>query len=82
VKLGRLFGRIGFVFGFVGPILFYSLHVESHIVCPTCPHIFAPFAHPLGWLEIALKFGLIQGLVFALLGFAVGFSISWVKQVV
>jgi len=59
VKLGKLFGRIGFVFGFIGPILFYSVHFESHTACPS-PYITVPFAHPLLRLETGLKFGLIQ----------------------
>jgi hypothetical protein len=51
VKLGKLFGGIGFGFGFIGPILFYSVHFESHIACPLCPYITVPFAHPLLWLD-------------------------------
>jgi len=82
MRLGKLFCWIGFVFGFIGPILFYSLHFESHIACPGCPYITVPFADSLVWLEIGLKFGVIQGLIFAVLGFAIGFSISKIKQLV
>ena len=76
MKLAKRFGRIGFVFGFIGPILFYALHIESHLACPFCPYITVPFVSRLGWLEIGLKFGLLQGLVFAFLGFAIVFSFS------
>jgi hypothetical protein len=82
VKLGKLFGRIGFVIGFVGPVLFYAVPCtfESHIACPLCPFIDAPFMRPLDWLEIGLKVGLFQGLIFALLGFAIGYFIFRIKQ--
>jgi len=79
VRLGKLFGRTGFLFGFIGPILFYYTHYESHIFCPLCPYIFVPFGHARLWLQIGLTAGLTQGLVFALLAFAIGYSISKVK---
>jgi hypothetical protein len=78
VKLGKRFGRIGFVIGFIGPVLFYSVPYtfEWHIFCPLCPYIDVAFAHPLLWHEIGLRLGLLQGLVFALLGFVLGLLIS------
>jgi hypothetical protein len=75
VKLAKRLGRIGFLLGSIGPLLFYSVHYESGILCPLCPHVDA-LMHPLGWLQFGLTAGLIQGVLFALLGFAVGFSIS------
>ncbi len=78
MKLGKLLGRIGFVTGFVGPVLLYPLHVDipywASPLTPTC--VLLPFARLSDWLAIGLRFGLLQGLTFALLGFAVGFSIS------
>jgi hypothetical protein len=82
MKLGKRFGRIGFVIGFIGPVLFYSVPytLEWHVICPLCPYIDVPFAHRLHWLETGLSLGLIQGLVFALLGLVIGFAISKVEQ--
>jgi hypothetical protein len=79
VKLGKRFGRIGFLLGFVGPLLFYSLHYEVTVLCPLYPHVDPAFAHPLLWLQIGLMAGLTQGLVFAIAGFAMGYAISRVK---
>jgi len=69
------------VIGFVGPVLFYAVPYtfESHIAC-LCPYIDAPFMRPLDWLEIGLTVGLFQGLIFAVLGFAIGCSIFRIKQ--
>jgi hypothetical protein len=82
VKLGKLFGRIGFVIGFAGPVSFYAVPYtfESYIACPLCPYVDASFMRPLDWLEIGLKVGLFQSLIFALLGFAIGYSIFRVKK--
>jgi len=81
VKLGKLFGRIGFVIGFVGPVLFYVVPntFVSPIACQLCPYIGVPFK-PLDWLEIGLKLELSQGLIFALLGFSIGDSIFRIKR--
>jgi hypothetical protein len=81
VKLGKIIGRIAFVVGFVGPVLFYASPpsfptYESHIVCPLCPYSDVAFGHALLWLQIGLELGLFQGIAFALLGFTVGYSIS------
>lgn len=82
VKTGKRLGRIGFVMGFIGPVLFYSVPItfEWHIFCPLCPYIDVPFAHPLLWLQIGLQLGLLQGLTFALLGFIIGYSISQLRN--
>jgi hypothetical protein len=80
VKLGKRLGRVGFVVGFIGPILFYSVPYtfESPVVCPLCPIVFViPSPNPL---EMGLMVGLLQGLAFAILGFAAGWSISKVRQ--
>ena len=80
LRLGKHFGRIGFLAGFIGPILFYFIHYEALIFCPLCPHVDVAFGHPLLWLQIGLTAGLTQGLVFALLSFAIGYSISKIKS--
>ena len=82
MKLGKRFGRIGFAVGFIGPILFYLVPFtfESHIACPLCPYIDVGDGHPSLWLEIGLTLGLVQGLAFALLGFAIGYSVFKIKQ--
>ena len=79
MRLGKRFGRIGFLVGCIGPIVFYSLHYESLVLCPLCPHVDPAFGHPLFWLQIGLMSGLTQGLIFAVLGFAIGYSISKIK---
>ena len=78
MKLGKKFGRIGFVMGFVGPVLFYGFGVE--VVCPQCPHIDAIFWTRMDWLELGLRLGLMQGLVFAFLGFVIGYVISRIRR--
>jgi len=82
VKLGKRLGRVGFVVGFVGPILFYSVPYtfESQVVCPLCPIVLVFLPPRSLWLEMGLMVGLLQGLAFALLGFAAGWSISKVRQ--
>jgi hypothetical protein len=78
MRPGYKFGRIGFVVGFIGPILFYLVPYtfERHIFCPLCPQIDMASRRPLLWLEIGLGCGLAQGLTFALLGFVIGFLTS------
>jgi len=79
VKLGKRLGRVGFVVGFISPILFYSVPYtfESQVVCLLCPIVFViPSPSPL---EMGLWIGLLQGLAFAVLGFAAGWSISKVR---
>jgi len=74
VKLGKRLGRIGFVIGFLGPLLFYASPPAwptcgSGIVCPWCPYVDVIFATKYTWLEVALGVGLISGLLFAVGGF-------------
>jgi hypothetical protein len=79
MKLGKLIGRIGFVVGFLGPVLFYSspfrVLYESHVVCPVCPYLEIPFATKLTWVGVGLWLGLVFGLVYAPIGFGIGWSI-------
>jgi len=79
VRLGKRLGRIGFVVGFIGPILSYSIHREVYLFCLLCPHVDLAFGYPLVWLKVGLALGLMQGLVYALLAFAIGYSISKIK---
>lgn len=81
MRTGKLLGRLSFVVGFIGPILFYAVPppfatYQQFAVCPFCPHVEVLFSYPLLRLQIGLQFGLIQGLVFAVLGFATGYFIS------
>jgi hypothetical protein len=85
MKLGRLIGRIGFVVGFVGPLLFYGspaswVTYESHLLCPYCPIIDIMFADWVDWLLVGLKTGLLCGLLLALVGFSIGYAVSKVKS--
>lgn len=83
MKLGKKIGRIGFVVGFLGPVLFYlpdSFTWES-LVCPWRPCIDGRFSTPLFWVRLGLTLGLVQGLTFALLGFGAGFFISKTKTI-
>ena len=80
MRLGTIIGRVGFVFGFLGPLLFYSspyqFLYESHIVCPVCPYVEIPFATEMTWIDVGLRNGLFCGLAYALIGFGIGWSIS------
>ncbi len=82
MKLGKKIGRIGFVVGFVGPVLFYVFYTNSmaSFACLFCPHITMFGPTRLTWLQIDLGFGLVQGLAFALLGFAIGYAISKIQR--
>lgn len=77
MKLGKRLGRIGFLIGFVCPLISYagptSLLNDS---CPWCPHIDALRVSPLTWIDIGLRFGLFSGLSFAVMGFVVGCTLS------
>jgi hypothetical protein len=81
MKLGKLFGLIGFVAGFIGPFFFYSVPYtfQSHLACPVCTYSDVTFRHPLFWPAIGLS-GLIQGLIYALLGLGIGYSIFKIKH--
>lgn len=81
MRLAKRIGRFGFVLGFVGPVLFdasppFFPTYESRIACPLCPYVDVAFGHPLLWLEIGLRVGLLQGIAFALIGFAIGCAVS------
>jgi hypothetical protein len=80
MKLAKVTGRIGFGFGLLGPVLFYSstypFLYESHVVCPACPHIDIAYATKMTWIEVGLRLGLLCGLAFAQIGFGIGWSIS------
>jgi hypothetical protein len=83
MKLAKTIGRVGFAFGFLGSLLFYlspyPLLYESHIVCPACPYAEIPFATAMTWVQVALSFGLFCGLIYALIGFAIGYGISQLR---
>ncbi len=81
MKLGKRLGCIGFVVGFLGPVLFYAsppsfFTFESHYVCPWCPSIDVAFPPATTWIKLGLLFGLICGLILASIGFAVGYGAS------
>ena len=78
MRLAKRVGRVCFVVGFVWPILTYMSFIGNY-GCPLCPHIDG-MMRPLDWLQIGLEFGLAEGLIFALLGFAVGYLISKMKR--
>lgn len=85
MKLGKTLGRIGFIIGFLGPVLFYAspptlFTYESHVVCPLCPYVDIAFATRLTWIEVGLEVGLLFGLVSALVGFVIGYLISKVRH--
>lgn len=80
MRLGRLIGRIGFSFGSLGSLLFYTslwplLH-ESHIICPACPYAEIPFANNRTWSALGLWLGPLFGLVYAVVGLGVGIGVS------
>lgn len=81
--MAKTLGRIGLVVGFLGPVLFYLSPYsfptfESHLLCPACPYV-STFATRADWVEMALKFGLFCGVLYALIGFAIGYAISKVR---
>jgi hypothetical protein len=80
MKLAKTIGRVGFAFGFLGSLPFYLSPYpplyESHIVCPACPYADIPFATTMTLAQVALSFGLLSGLIYALIGFAIGYGIS------
>ena len=85
MKWGKRFGRIGFVIGFMGPVLFYvspsSFYTyESHIVCPWCPYVDIFSTNTLTWIRVGLVSGLLSGLLLALVGFLVGYAVSRVRH--
>ena len=85
MKWGKRLGRIGFVIGFLGPVLFYAspfsfITYESHLVCPWCPYVDFFHATTLTWIRAGLVFGLLSGLLLALVGFLVGYAVSRMKH--
>jgi len=81
MKLSKRFGLVGFLIGFVGPVLFYAspasfFTFESHFVCPWCPDLFWLHATRLTWMGAGLRFGLFSGLILAAVGFALGYAAS------
>jgi hypothetical protein len=72
MQSGKLLGRIGFVVGFTGAVLFY-LGPQWSVLCLPCPIVHPIPSTGLVSLQIALTTGLLQGLLFALLGLAIGF---------
>jgi hypothetical protein len=85
VKLAKTLSRVGFVLGFIGPVLFYASPTalptyESHVLCPACPYIDIAFATKTAWLELGMEFGLLNGLCYALIGFGIGYCISRSRQ--
>jgi hypothetical protein len=85
MKLPKALGRVGFVIGFLGPLLFYAsppslFTYESHVVCPYCPYVDIAFATRMTWLQVGLQAGLFFGLVLALTGFLFGYIIAKLRR--
>jgi hypothetical protein len=79
MKWGKRLGRVGFVIGFLGPVLFYAapgFTYESHFLCPWCPYIDIFPSDRLAWLSLGLSVGLFCGLILALVGFIIGYAVS------
>jgi hypothetical protein len=76
IKLGKLFGRVKFVGGFMSLVLGYVCRGVFEATCPICVHIDAR-QDSLAWLQFGLIAGLTQGFVFALGGFAAGSLTAW-----
>jgi hypothetical protein len=80
MKWGKRLGRLGFVYGFVGSLLFYASPMgsptfESHLLCPWCPYI-DMIGGRLAWLQLGLVMGLIHGVILALVCLGVGYATS------
>jgi hypothetical protein len=85
MKLGKKFGRIGFVIGFAGPFLFYASlprfsPYESHFICPWCSYVDIAFANTLTWVGVGLRVGLFCGLLLAFVGFSIGYMSTRLAQ--
>jgi hypothetical protein len=85
MKLGKTLGRIGFVIGFLGPVLFYLSPpwfptFGSGFVCPACVYVDIPVEATSVWVLIALATGLCNGITYALTGFVTGYLISMVTH--
>jgi hypothetical protein len=58
-----------------------SPRFESHLVCPWCPYIdVVALGSRLPWLQIAPELGLIVGLLYAAAAFAIGYTVSKLRQ--
>ena len=85
MKFAKKFSGIGFVIGFVGPLLFYAappsfFTFESRFVCPWCPIVDPLFPSFWTWLRMGLVTGLISGVVLTLIGFSLGCAVSKVVR--
>ena len=55
MNLAKKLARVGFLVGFIGPLLFYVspfswFSFESHLVCPWCPYIDVVAPNWVTWL--------------------------------
>lgn len=86
MKLAKILGRVGFIVGFLPPVLFYTPFLptwESDTVCPRCPIVDIFSSDPnLAYLGYGLIIGLIWGLGLALAGFGIGYGVSRLKRAV
>jgi hypothetical protein len=83
MKLGKVIGCIGFVIGLVGPVLFYTSpppFFQAFFVCPWCPYIVIFPSSTLTWVGVGLRWGLACGLLFALIGFVIGWTMAKVGR--
>jgi len=77
IEMKKRLRRIGFVVGFLGPLLFYAspdlwFTFECRVLCPWCPYV--DFLTRLGRLQAGLTTGLLSGLLLAAIGFSVGYG--------
>lgn len=79
MKLAKTLGRIGFGLGFVGPILFYSVPDSPSLACPFCLYV-SGVEDSMSLLRVWVKLGIVQGLILALIGFVMGYSISRIRK--
>ena len=83
MKLAETLGRIGFLVGFLGPLVFYLAPFplfQSRVLCPQCPYIDIAFATRLTWIQVALVIALLSGLTLALAGFGIGYTVSKLRR--
>lgn len=84
MKLAKRIGRIGFIVGFLGPVIFIQppasfFTYESHVLSPLCPYIDGIMTRS-GWVQVGLTLGLIFGILYGLIGFTIGFAVSRARQ--
>ena len=85
MNLAKKLGCIGFVIGFLAPVLFYATPpsfptFESPFVCPWCPIVFWGFTTKWTWATVGLRLGLVSGLLLAVIGFAIGYAASRIAR--